>query len=75
METNYRKIKYMNQNIDILQYHSESNSNFQKRIEFIKSLEDKNINWKEAIKISRIWYCIIIKKCKYSHEVNNKLLI
>ena len=73
METNYKEINFMNHQIMVLQYHSESTSDFQKRIEFIKNLEKENIDWKEAIKISRLWYCINIKKCKYSPEVYNKV--
>jgi hypothetical protein len=63
----------MNKSIKILQYLSESNNDFNKRKDFIKKLEDKNIDWKEAIKLSRIWYCTNIKNCKYSHDVYNKI--
>jgi hypothetical protein len=73
MENNYKEIMFMNKLIKILQYLSESNSDFNKRIEFIKNLENKNIDWKEAIKLSRLWYCITIKKCKYSPEIYNKV--
>jgi len=73
METNYKEIIYMNNSIKILQYLSESNSDFNKRIIFIKLVENDNIDWKEAIKLSRLWYCIIIKKCKYSPENYNKI--
>ena len=41
MEDNYKEIIYMNKPIKILQYLSESNFDFNKRIEFIKTLEDK----------------------------------
>ena len=73
MENNYKEIMYMNKAINILQYLSESNNDFNKRVEFIKKLEDKGIDWKEAIKLSKLWYCITIKKCKYSPEIYNKV--
>ena len=73
METNYKEIIFMDKPVKILQYLAESDINFNKRIEFIKNLENKEIDWKEAIKLSRLWYCIIIKKCKYSPEVYNKV--
>lgn len=73
MENNYKEIIYMTKSIKILQYLSESNCDFNKRIEFIKTLEKKEIDWKEAIKLSKLWYCITIKKCKYSPEIYNKV--
>ena len=73
MENNYKDIMFMNKSIKLLQYLSESNSDFNKRVEFIKTLEDKDVDWKEAIKLSRLWYCITIKKCKYSSETFNKV--
>ena len=75
MENNYQEIKYLNKAIKVLQYLSESNKDFNKRKEFIKTLEDKEIDWKEAIKLSRIWYCVNIKNCKYSPDVYNKIKI
>jgi len=73
MENNYKEIIFMNIPIKILQYLSESNSDFNKRIEFIKTLENKGIDWKEAITLSRLWYCITIKKCRYTPEIYNKV--
>lgn len=73
MEHNNKEIIYMNKPIKVLQYLSESNSNFNKRLEFIKNLEKKEIDWKDAIKLSRLWYCITVKKCKYSHETYNRV--
>ena len=72
MENNNKEIIYMNKPIKVLQYLSESNSDFNKRLEYIKTLENRNIDYKEAIKLSKLWYCITIKKCKYSHEIYNK---
>ena len=67
METDYKIISYNNENLSILKYQSESTNQFNKRLEYIKKLEKKNINWKEALRLSRIWYGINIKKCKYSN--------
>jgi len=73
MENNYKEIIYMKKSEKMLHYVSESNNDFNKRLEFIKNLEDKNVDWKEAIKLSKIWYCVTIKKCKYSPEIYNKI--
>ena len=73
MENNYIEILYMNKPCKILQYLSESNNDFTKRLEFIRTLEKKNIDWKEVIRLSKIWYCVTIKKCKYSPEIYNNI--
>jgi len=69
METNYHTVKYMKENVKLLQYLSESNTQFNKRLEYIQKLGKENIDWKEATRLSRIWYCIKYKKCKYAPEV------
>ena len=74
MESNKVKITYLGQDIDIIQYISESNNQFNARLEYIKKLETKNINWKESIRLSKIWYCIKYKSCRYSPEVYNKVM-
>ena len=51
--------------MDIIKFVEESNLQFYNRLLFIKKLEDNNINKKEAIRLSKIWYCIKYKKCKY----------
>jgi hypothetical protein len=48
---------------------SESLSRLNKRKDYIKILEINNFNWKEANKLSKIWYNIIYNKTKYTHEV------
>ena len=67
METNYKIITYKGENVNILQYQSESNNQLKQRLDYIKKLEEKNIDWKEALRLSRIWYSIKFKKCKYSN--------
>jgi hypothetical protein len=66
-----RKIIYENKSVDILQFISESENQFQQRLEYIKTIENKNIIWKEANRLSKVWYCIKFKKCKYSPELYN----
>ena len=75
METQYKTIIYMNQPVKVLQYLSESDNQFNERLEFIKKLEESNINWKEANKLSKIWYNVTFKKCKYPTELYKKILI
>jgi hypothetical protein len=74
METNYINIQYMNNTVTILQYVSESNIQFNKRIEYIRLLEAAKVEWIDAYKYSKIWYCIKFKKCKYLPEIYNKII-
>lgn len=53
---------------------SESVYRLNKRIEFIKVLEANNFNWKDANKLSKIWYNIIYYKTKYTSEVYNEIM-
>ena len=73
METQYKTITYMNQTVKVLQYVSESDNQFKQRLDFIKTLESSNIDWKEANKLSKIWHNITFKKCKYPTELYNKI--
>lgn len=75
METNYKRIIYNNEYVNILQFLSESENQFQQRLEYIKSIENENIIWKEANRLSKIWYCINFKKCKYSSELYKHIKI
>lgn len=74
METNYKDIKYLGENIKVLQYFSESNEQFLKRLEYIKKIENKKINWKEAIRLSKVWYCINFKNCRYPPDLYIKVM-
>ena len=74
METNYKCINYLNKEVDILQYLSESNTQFTQRLEYIKLLEKANVDWKEASRLSKIWYCIKFKNCKYTPEIYYKVI-
>lgn len=68
MESNYREIMYCNKKNKILQYLSESNTQFNERVNYIKSFEENNIKFEEAVRLSKIWMCITMKKCKYNKE-------
>jgi hypothetical protein len=74
METNYREINYMNQRVNVLQYLSESNEQFEKKLEYIKKMESKEVDWREANRLSKIWYCIKYKNCRYNPEVYHKVM-
>ena len=74
METNNHIIQYKKQTVEILQYLSESNTRFKKRMEYINKLENEDIEWKEAVRLSRIWYCIKYLKCKYIQEVYHRVM-
>ena len=69
METNYIDINYQNQSVKILRYISESNYQFNAKLDYIKKIEKNNIDWKEANRLSKIWYCIKFKKCRYPPEI------
>lgn len=74
METNYIEINYNGQKTRILKYLSESNTQFDKRIEFIKKLEKQQVNYKEAIRLSKIWYCIKYRQCKYLPNIYQTIM-
>ena len=69
MENNFEIIEYKNENKKILKYISESNNQFENRLKYIKILEKNNIDFKEACRISKIWYSIKYKKCMYPIEI------
>lgn len=74
MENNHIEIKYIGENVKILKFFCESNEQFNKRLDYIKKIESKKINWKEAHRLSKIWYCINFKKCQYPSELYNKVM-
>jgi hypothetical protein len=74
METNYIKIEYMGEKVQILQYLSESKYQFDERLKYIRKLEKSKIIWKEANTLSKLWYCIKFKNCSYEPEVYYKVL-
>ena len=73
MESQIHQIKYLNKNVDITQYLCESDEQFNSRLELIKKLEETNIEWKQAQKLSKIYYNVKFKKCRYSPIVYNMI--
>ena len=61
--------------MNIIKFIEESNEQFSNRLLYIKKLEKNNINIKEAIRLSKIWYCIKYKKCKYPSEIYNYIML
>lgn len=74
MENNYVEINYKNKPVQILKYISESNLQFNAKLDYIKKIEKNDVDWKEANRLSKIWYCIKYKKCKYAPEVYYKVM-
>lgn len=74
METNYIEINYQNNPVQILRYISESNLQFNAKLDYIKKIEKNNVDWKEANRLSKIWYCIKFKNCKYTPEIYYKVM-
>lgn len=73
MESQIHQIKYLNKNVDITQYLCESDEQFNSRLELIKKLEETNIEWKQAQKLSKIYYNVKFKKCRYLPIVYNMI--
>jgi hypothetical protein len=73
MESQIQQIKYLNKNVNITQFLCESDEQFNSRLELIKKLEEKNIEWKQAQKLSKIYYNVKFKKCRYSPIVYNMI--
>tara|TARA_A100001015_G_C14450290_1_gene503851 strand:- start:120 stop:353 length:234 start_codon:yes stop_codon:yes gene_type:complete len=66
MEKNFL---YMNKKVKLFKYHSESENFFNQRLEFLKNLEKEKVNFKDAIKYSKIWSNIKFKECIYNKKV------
>lgn len=64
-----RSIKYNGENKKIKKFISESEFIFNEKLNFIKKLEDKNIDFKHVEKYSKIWVNIKFKKCKYNKKI------
>jgi hypothetical protein len=73
MESQIHQIKYLNKNVNITQFLCESDEQFNSRLELIKKLEEKNIEWKQAQKLSKLYYNVKFKKCRYSPIVYNMI--
>lgn len=71
METQIHPFKYLDQDVEIIQYLCESDEQFKSRIELIKKIEKDNVPWKDAHKISKIFYNVKYKKSRYTQMVYN----
>lgn len=69
METQSKTIKYNNKDENIIQFFSESDEQFNYRLDLLKKLEEENIDWKEALKLSKIYFNVKFKNCKYTPQV------
>jgi hypothetical protein len=67
-------IIYLNKSEKITKFISESEQTFNDRIELIKLMEKDNILWKEAHKLSKIWYNIKLNNAKYNTDLYKKYL-
>lgn len=74
METCYKSINYLNKEVNLIQFLSESNTQFIQRTEYIRLLEKANVEWKEALRLSKIWYCIKFKNCRYAPSIYHKVM-
>jgi len=67
-------ITYKGKKVIIYRDISESISRFNKRLQFIKILEEDDITWKESLKLSKIWYYITFCKIKYNQILYNQIM-
>lgn len=68
-----KELKYLNKSVKIFKYHSESENHFNQRLEFLKILEISNVNFKDAVRFSKIWSNIKFKECRYNLKVYNNI--
>ena len=73
MESQIHQIIYLDKDVEITQYLCESNEQFASRLELIKKLEKQNIEWKQTYKLSKIYYNVQFKKCRYTPIVYNMI--
>jgi hypothetical protein len=73
MESQIHRIKYLDKEVELTQYLCESDEQFKLRLEVLKKLEEKNTEWKQAQKLSKIYYNVKFKKCRYTPMVYNML--
>ena len=59
----------MNRKIKISNFESESENIMNQKLEFIKKMEEKNINHNLVNKYSKIWVNIKFKKCFYDKSI------
>ena len=67
-------IVYLNNSEKIIRFVSESNNVFNQRLNLLSLMEKDNISWKEAHKLSKIWYNIKFNGAKYNSDLYKKYL-
>ena len=67
-------IVYLNNQEKITKFFIESNQVFNERMEIIRLMEKDNIKWKDAHKLSKIWYNIKYNNAKYNSDLYKKYL-
>jgi hypothetical protein len=65
------KVKYLGNDIEITIFESDSDTIIEKKLEFIKKLEENNINPNLVNKYTKLWYYIKYKHCKYPSNTFN----
>jgi hypothetical protein len=65
------KINYLGTVIDITIFESDSDNIINKKLEFIKKLEENNINPNLVNKYTKLWYYMKYKHCKYPSNTYN----
>ena len=69
------KISYNDQYLHIYKYIYEAEYEFKEKIKYIKLLEKHNIKIKYVFRLLMIWYHIKFKKCNYSENIENRIII
>jgi hypothetical protein len=67
-------ILYLNKSEKITKFIAESENTFNKRNQLIRLMEKDNLPWKEAHKLSKIWYNIKLNNAKYKSDLYKKYL-
>ena len=65
------KIKYLDNTVDITIFENDSDYIINKKLEFIKKLEENNIHPNLVNKYTKLWYYIKYKHCKYPANTYN----
>jgi len=64
------KLVYMGNEVILEKIISESSEQFNQRLKYIMNMENKKIDWKEAVRLSKIWHCINFLNCKYQPDIH-----
>ena len=67
-------IMYLNKSEKMTKFVTESDNTFNIRVELIRLMEKDNLSWKEAHKLSKIWYNIKLNNAKYNNDLYKKYL-